>query len=80
RQPDGSVVFSVPDAIAKALTRFLEEKKSEGKGPRGETIVLIETENNGQSEAQELCPQCGGPMFMAEGCYICRDCGYSRCE
>ena len=78
-QPDGSVVFSVPDAIAKTLARFLEEKKSEGKGPRKETVVLIDTEN-GSPEAEELCPQCGGPLFMAEGCYICRDCGYSRCE
>jgi len=72
RQPDGSVVFSVPDAIAKALARFLTEK-SAGKGVRKET-------DTGQTTAQEICPQCGGPLFMAEGCYMCRDCGYSRCE
>lgn len=79
RQPDGSVVFSVPDAIAKTLARFLRERKSEGKENRKETVVLLETEN-GPSIAQEICPQCGGPLFMAEGCYMCRDCGYSRCE
>jgi ribonucleoside-diphosphate reductase alpha chain len=72
RQPDGSVVFSVPDAIAKALARFLTEK-SAGKEVRKET-------DTGQTTAQEICPQCGGPLFMAEGCYMCRDCGYSRCE
>ncbi|MEO0191558.1 MAG: vitamin B12-dependent ribonucleotide reductase [candidate division WOR-3 bacterium] len=78
-QPNGSIVFSVPDAIAKTLKRFLQERSAEGKSSSKETVVLLET-GNGSDEAMELCPQCGGPLFMAEGCYVCRDCGYSRCE
>jgi len=28
----------------------------------------------------DLCPECGGKLEFIEGCYICRDCGYSKCE
>ena len=26
------------------------------------------------------CPQCGNKIEMAEGCYICTNCGYSGCS
>lgn len=28
----------------------------------------------------DLCPECGGKLEFVEGCYICRDCGYSKCQ
>ncbi|MHB8987054.1 MAG: adenosylcobalamin-dependent ribonucleoside-diphosphate reductase [Eubacteriales bacterium] len=39
---------------------------------------------NGQStqkqlkEGQLIC-ECGEPLYMAEGCLVCRNCGYSKC-
>ncbi len=26
------------------------------------------------------CPECGGPLYLGEGCLSCKNCGYSRCE
>jgi ribonucleoside-diphosphate reductase alpha chain len=25
------------------------------------------------------CPDCGGVLFYAEGCLLCRNCGYNKC-
>jgi len=27
----------------------------------------------------KTCEECGGQVIMAEGCYVCRDCGNSKC-
>jgi len=85
-QEDGRVVFSVPDAIAKAMEEYL-------KG--GEQLSLLEEVNPGSSakrsgslwtdgyESQreaELCPSCGGLLMFTNGCYICSDCGFSECD
>jgi ribonucleoside-diphosphate reductase alpha chain len=81
-QEDGTVVFSVPDAIAKALAEYL-------KG--GEQLTLLEevkprppqlTEANGHDAKRdvELCPSCGGVLMFTNGCYICSDCGFSECD
>ena len=82
-QPDGSVVFSVPDAVGKALEKFLKETV-EKEGPVSkEAVVFLDTNGNGDSHETgdtEICPECGGPLIMVEGCFVCRDCGYSRCE
>ncbi|MBI1729488.1 adenosylcobalamin-dependent ribonucleoside-diphosphate reductase [Candidatus Acetothermia bacterium] len=87
-QEDGSVVFSVPDAIAKSMEEYL-------KG--GEQLALLEevkpiakqqsfpgVTTNGHSAQEkrqaELCPSCGGLLLFTNGCYICGDCGFSECD
>lgn len=81
-QEDGTVVFSVPDAIAKAIGEYL-------KG--GEQLTLLEevkpkppqaTGANGHDAKRdvELCPSCGGVLMFTNGCYICSDCGFSECD
>lgn len=45
--------------------------------------ALKETEDEESAESLEMvdiCPECGGKLEFIEGCYICRDCGYSKCE
>lgn len=79
-QQDGAVVFSVPDAIAKALAEYI-------KG--GEQLPLISgkvdpvnAEATGQQPERsgELCPNCGGVLTFTNGCALCRDCGHSQCD
>ena len=79
-QEDGTVVFSVPDAIAKALAAYT-------KG--GEQLKLIAgqvdpiTPRAPEPEARrsgELCPSCGGVLAFTNGCALCQDCGYSQCD
>lgn len=84
-QEDGKVVFSVPDAIAKAMEEYL-------KG--GEQLALLEdvkptqtakhpevgTNGHDHKRQAELCPSCGGLLMFTNGCYICSDCGFSECD
>lgn len=34
---------------------------------------------NGTVIESKKCSECGGALVMQEGCYICKDCGYSKC-
>ncbi len=62
----------------KGMTVYVEgsrdqvilEKKS---GP-------YETKLDAQVTSEELCPECGTPLRVAEGCYTCPSCAYSRCD
>lgn len=65
----GEAIFSDPDAIAKALRRFLKR--------RG-----MEVPDNGNSLEYRLeeCPQCGGRLIHEEGCDKCTSCDYTRCD
>ncbi|MFC1553187.1 vitamin B12-dependent ribonucleotide reductase [candidate division KSB1 bacterium] len=82
---DGIQILSVPDAIGRALSRYVNDEGIEIKIP-------IST---GQNAAQEVleehsftidqktefssCPDCGSPVEHEGGCMVCRSCGFSRC-
>jgi len=82
-QEDGTVVFSVPDAIAKAVAEHLKD---------GEQLPLISgpvepvnaeiREDNGHAKrnGSELCAECGGVLMYTNGCALCQDCGFSQCD
>jgi ribonucleoside-diphosphate reductase alpha chain len=85
-QEDGTVVLSVPDAIAKAMGEYLrggeqlsllEEVKPEVKhhGPANGAANGNDTKRD-----VELCPSCGGILMFTNGCYLCSDCGFSECD
>ncbi len=96
RQPDGSVVFSLPDAVAKALLKFLNRDRESllptggPGGSNGSGLMLVvprngegkkEKKSNGRSRQDfDLCPKCGGPLIFENGCFTCRECGFSKCE
>jgi ribonucleoside-diphosphate reductase alpha chain len=81
-QEDGEIVFSVPDAIAKALAEFLrggeQLKLIENHGPL-RLLPPREPKEEGKREL-DLCPMCGGVLLFTGGCYLCQDCGYTRCD
>ncbi|MBN2072432.1 MAG: TSCPD domain-containing protein, partial [Actinobacteria bacterium] len=63
-------VLSCPDAIAKTLEFYLKgSNKFDFDVTSGPKSVMI-------------CPEegCGGIMEPEGGCYVCRNCGYSRCS
>ncbi len=91
RQEDGEIVFSVPDAIAKALEKYLKGgeqlellPRKNGKSAVVSPVLLMAGDGKKSEEDSyrdaEICPECGGVMVYTEGCMICRDCGYSKCE
>lgn len=79
---------ATPDDVAKAyqlgwelglkgMTVYVEGSR--------EQVVLekkspFETKTDKQVTAEELCPECGTPLRIAEGCATCPNCAYSRCD
>jgi len=69
---NGGKILSCADAIAKAIERYCV---GGDPGRRGEA-------HHDVSDLLGLCPQCpecGGTLEIAEGCLVCRSCGYSKC-
>ena len=80
---------ATPDDVAKAY-QLGWELKLRGmtvyvEGSR-EQVVLekksgpFETKEAKQVTGEELCPECGTPLRIAEGCATCPNCAYSRCD
>jgi ribonucleoside-diphosphate reductase alpha chain len=86
-------IFSVPDALAKALRRHvrggvqakLPPVESFDEKPRVVTDTEGEKETRDDTEAivkagfNPDCPECGQGLIFEEGCVRCRSCGYSEC-
>ena len=86
-------VRSIPDAIAKALRRYLGEGVSELEVAVHESTMPLRL-SSGQAALADLlkptkeyvphlgaiCPDCGqASVYMAEGCMTCQECGWSQC-
>ncbi len=89
----GERVYSIPDAIAKAIKRHIGMQKT-GVQPAVETYdelggaveTDVEMEKESRDAAELLrkglnpeCPECGKPLVFEEGCVKCHSCGYSEC-
>ncbi|MCW1292396.1 MAG: adenosylcobalamin-dependent ribonucleoside-diphosphate reductase [Candidatus Rehaiarchaeum fermentans] len=76
---NGIQLFSVPDAVAKAIEISL-------KGTN--TVNLLTASSNslhgvieGEIKGAKVCPVCGQQTLVFEaGCFICKNCGYTKCE
>lgn len=56
-----------PKIEIKPIEKNLEPKVEEEYNPTGEIKTI-------------KCPECGNEIQMAEGCFICLNCGYSGCS
>ncbi len=89
----GERVYSIPDAIAKAIKRHIGMQKAgvvpavetfDELGGAMETDVELEKESRDAAEMLKKglnpeCPECGKPLVFEEGCVKCHACGYSEC-
>ena len=78
----GGRIFSCSDAIARVIERRAakQAKKTDGN----ETKEELEEESNPRASPKAgnivgVCPDCGGALWHAEGCMVCKSCGYSKC-
>ncbi|MBI2886826.1 MAG: vitamin B12-dependent ribonucleotide reductase [Chloroflexi bacterium] len=83
-------VRSIPDAIAKALRRYLgvevetpppTEHKALAE-PRPEPVegLAATIEKPSARPLGAICPDCGqAAVYYAEGCMTCQECGWSQC-
>ncbi|MBC8205093.1 MAG: vitamin B12-dependent ribonucleotide reductase [FCB group bacterium] len=68
---DGQLILSTPDAIGKALERYITRGGDKG-GNRDDLPKTLPI-------GGEKCPDCGDIVVKEEGCLICHSCGYSIC-
>ncbi len=61
-------VLSCPDAIAKAIDFYFDGTDKFELGATSGPRSLV------------VCPECGEIMEPEGGCYLCRNCGYSKCS
>ncbi|MDR1696310.1 MAG: vitamin B12-dependent ribonucleotide reductase [Endomicrobium sp.] len=91
---EGGAILSCADAVAKALEAYAKEKQTPAlfveEVVNSEPYVQVaqdirpsaqyssDSSNNFSGSCPE-CPECGSMLTFAEGCVVCRDCGYSKC-
>jgi ribonucleoside-diphosphate reductase alpha chain len=69
----GNQILSCADAIGQAIETYIA-----GKDPNNR---LTNHNSSTYNEIQRgACPDCGGMLTYAEGCIICKCCGYSECK
>ncbi len=67
---NGGSTLSCPDAVAKALERFIDGGQQPGAHDGAKSLPDMCPE----------CPECGAMIEFVEGCAVCRSCGYSQCS
>lgn len=92
---EGGAILSCADAVAKALEAYAKEKaapalfarevsKSEPYAEIPQAAAFASDGystdiNSNVSGSCPQCPECGEMLAFAEGCAVCRGCGYSKC-
>ncbi|MFQ5466369.1 MAG: vitamin B12-dependent ribonucleotide reductase, partial [Thermodesulfobacteriota bacterium] len=80
-------VTSCADAMAKAMDWYMGLKRNTGEALRlhGDPEALdpgpgkLDFTMAAEVFKRGACPDCGGAVEHADGCAVCRDCGYSEC-
>ena len=73
---DGQLILSTPDAIGRALETFLDGEENPNLKNKVQFEIAEEPTQSGIN-----CIDCDGHEVVNEGgCYICKDCGWSKCE
>ncbi len=86
-------IYSVPDALAKAMKRHLSGYSQETLQPRVDSFEEETTQFDDELEKEYRdetkavvrqghspeCPECGSSLIIQENCIKCRNCGFSEC-
>jgi len=90
---NGELILSAPDAIGRAVERYLERRGdlepvgvAEPGGATADAVVRAaarseEFQGPGAMPARPMssCPDCGSPVVSENACLLCRHCGWSKC-
>ncbi len=85
---EGGSILSCPDAIGRALERYLKEgvnhryQKPKAAAAPQASYASSDCTQGGNKNHLGLCPECpdcGGLLEFGEGCAFCRGCGFSKC-
>jgi len=74
----GHAVLSCADAIASVLEKYIRKGNFDNhESPEAVKGMSLRVERNNQAGQ---CPECGGSLIYQEGCNICPNCGFTKCE
>ena len=77
---DGQLILSTPDAIGRALETFLDGEQEPNLKNKVQFEIAEEPTQSKKAKGIH-CIDCDGNEVVNEGgCYICKDCGWSKCE
>jgi ribonucleoside-diphosphate reductase alpha chain len=84
---EGGQILSTPDAIGKALERYIENREQlrhyHSFTPNSAAAPEPEESAHSGKEAglrtQTTCPECGSNVEHVSGCVVCYNCGWSKC-
>jgi len=78
----GGIILSCPDAVGKALERYMKRKQAMEAGEPLEEATTLDRfapEPIFSGNVVGVCPDCGAALVHEGGCMVCRSCGYSKC-
>jgi ribonucleoside-diphosphate reductase alpha chain len=84
---NGRLIVSCADAIATALSRYLEQENDSAPEipvfSQDADSLNLAVKAAGRKERKwemaGVCPDCGGVLESSEGCLVCRACAYTKC-
>lgn len=81
---DTSPGSSCPVAVGKVLLKLQEEmdkiKGSHAINLSGDKHKTVKETLKQKPKKGNSCPECGSAMEAGEGCFTCKNCGYSKCS
>ena len=85
---DGELILSAPDAIGRALERYVQRRADSG-GPQrpAASVAAPKAEAEGGNppkgiqgvQSRVTCPECGSTVVHESNCLTCKHCGWSKC-
>lgn len=84
---EGGQILSTPDAIGKALERYIQNREQlrhyRAFTPKSNPPAEAETPAGSTGDApvtmHTTCPECGSNVEHVSGCVVCYNCGWSKC-
>ncbi|MBI3091260.1 MAG: vitamin B12-dependent ribonucleotide reductase [Candidatus Tectomicrobia bacterium] len=77
---DGELIQSVPDAIGKALGHHLKINAEAPLPARDVQAVSFLKAGPPATDLLAVCPDCSHMLEPLDGCFVCKNCGFSRCN
>ncbi|MFQ6128393.1 MAG: vitamin B12-dependent ribonucleotide reductase [Thermoplasmata archaeon] len=78
----GGIILSCPDAVGKALEKYMKRKRAMEVGEPIEEATTLDKfapEPLFSGNVVGVCPDCGAALVHEGGCMVCHSCGYSKC-
>ena len=84
---NGELILSTPDAIGKAIERYVQRNAGQGsqvaeEGPAAVSVQEAPPPSFVQSSGSKTmttCPECGSTVAHENSCLMCKHCGWSKC-